>query len=401
MPNERREGLDRRDFMMAAIGLVGASASLASSAGTANAQDTKAPPVGLEPGALQRTVYTGDVIQGKKVISALDVNDLERGKKHAFYFEGVQMPTGQHWYVSVLVAVGAKPGKRVALTSGVHGDEISPVHMIQTVMSQLDPAQMSGTVLAVPDVSRPALEGMARRWPNSGRGIDLIDMNREWPGNENGASAPSRHAGLLFNRLLRPNADYALDFHTGATGTDFTACNVARMELPDVRAMAELFPIDQIFDNPAYPTLLANVFINVGIPALTPEIGASRILDLSMIPLFVEGTMNVLKHHGIIAGAIGRTGKHTNIFIGNSGHTVLATHGGFVELLVKLNDKVKVGQKVAIQRNTFGEVVAEYTSGVDGEVTARRSDATAEPGILLITILYNDATHEFPVDYSE
>ena len=74
----------------------------------------KQPPVG--PGALQRAVYTGDVIQRKKVISALDVNDLERGKKHAFYFEGVHMPTGQHWYVSVLVAVGAKPGNRVALT---------------------------------------------------------------------------------------------------------------------------------------------------------------------------------------------------------------------------------------------------------------------------------------------
>jgi predicted deacylase len=401
MPNEQREGLDRRDFMMAAIGLVGASASLASAAGTANAQDTKAPPVGLGPGAPQRTVYTGDVIQGKKIISALDVNDLERGKKHAFYFEGVQMPTGQHWYVSVLVAVGAKPGKRVVLTSGVHGDEMSPVHMIQTVMSQLDPAQMSGTVLAVPDVSRPALEGMARRWPNSGRGIDLIDIAREWPGNENGASAPSRHAGLLFNRLLRPNADYALDIHTGTTGFAATGFNLARMELPEVRAMAELFPIDQIFDNPAYPTILANAYINVGIPALTPEIGASRILDLSMIPGFVEGTMNVLKHHGIIAGAMGRTGKDTNIFIGNSAHSVLATHGGFVELLVKLNDKVRVGQKVAIQRNAFGEVVAEYTSGLAGEVMARRSDATAEPGIPLIAILYNDATHEFPVDYSE
>jgi len=401
MPNERRESLDRRDFMMAAIGLVGASTSFASSAGTANTQDTKAPPVGLEAGAPQRTVYTGDVIQGKKVVSALDVNDLERGKKHAFYFEGVQTPTGQHWYVSVLVAVGAKPGKRVVLTSGVHGDEMSPVHMIQTVMSQLDPARMSGTVMAVPDVSRPAMEGMARRWPNSGRGVDLIDINREWPGNENGASAPSRHAGLLFNRLLRPNADYALDVHTSTTGMDATAFNVARMELPEVRAMAELFPIDQIFDNPAYPTLLANAFINVGIPALTPEIGAPRILDLAMIPLFVEGTMNVLKHHEITDGAMGRTGKDTNIFIANSGHTILATHGGFVELLVKLNDKVKVGQKVAIQRNTFGEVVAEYTSGVAGEVWARRSDATAEPGIPLMAILYNDAAHEFPVDYSE
>src|SRR5215469_16737773 len=202
MPNDQKAGLDRRDFMMAAIGLVGASANLASSASTVNAQD-EALLVGLESGAQQKTVYTGDVIQGKKVISALDVMDLERGKKHAFYFEGVQMPTGQHWYVSVLVAVGAKPGKRVVLTSGVHGDEMSPVHAVQTIMNQLDPAQMSGTVLAVPDVSRPALEGMARRWPNSGLGINLIDMNREWPGNENGASATSRHAGLLFNRLLR------------------------------------------------------------------------------------------------------------------------------------------------------------------------------------------------------
>ncbi len=397
MPMERKESLDRRDFMMAAIGLVGASASLASSA----AQEMKASAVAEEPGASHGTVYTGDVIQGKKVISALDVNDLERGKKHAFYFEGVQMPTGQHWYVSVLVAVGAKPGKRVVLTSGVHGDEISPVHMIQTVMSELDPAQMSGTVLAVPDVSRPALEGMARRWPNSGRGIDLIDINREWPGSENGANAASRHAGLLFSRLLRPNADYALDFHTGTTGMDVTAFNLARMELPEVRAMAELFPIDQIFDNPAYPTLLANAFIDLGIPALTPEIGASRILDLEMIPLFVEGTMNVLKHHGVISGAMGRTGKDTKIFIANSGHTVLATHGGFVQLLVKLNDKVKVGQKIAIQRNTFGEVVAEYTSEVAGEVMARRSDATAEPGIPLVGILYDDAKHEFPVDYAE
>ena len=56
---------------------------------------------------------------------------------------------------------------------------------------------------------------------------------------------------------------------------------------------------------------------------------------------------------------------------------------------------------VAIQRNTFGEVVAEYTSGLAGAVMGRRSDATAEPGIPLIAILYNDATHEFPVDYSE
>ncbi len=164
--------------------------------------------------------------------------------------------------------------------------------------------------------------------------------------------------------------------------------------------MAELYPIDQIFDNPAYPGLLARAFIDAGIPAFTPEIGAPRVLDHDMIPLFVEGTMNVLKHHGIIAGPMGRTGKDTGIFVGNSAHAVLASRGGFVELLVDLNDKVEAGQRVAIQRNTFGEVVAEYTTGVSGEVAAYRTDATSEPGNMLVYVLYNrnqpDGTYPYP-----
>ena len=89
------------------------------------------------------TVYTGDVIQGKKVVSALDVNDLEPGQKHFLYFQGVEMPTGQHWYVSVIVAKGAKPGKRVVLVSGVHGDEMSSVHTVQT---RDEPARSGGDV---------------------------------------------------------------------------------------------------------------------------------------------------------------------------------------------------------------------------------------------------------------
>ena len=385
MSDKSAKGIDRRDLFMASIATVGAAAAVAVNAGAANAQDAATPPANPASG----TVYTGDVIEGKKVVSALDVNDLEPGKKHLLYFQGVEMPTGQHWYVSVTVAKGAKPGKRGVLTSGVHGDEMSSVHTVQTVMNQLDPAQMSGTVMAVTDVSRPALESMQRRWPNQGRGIDLIDMNREWPGNENGATAPSRHAGLLFNRLLRPNADFAIDFHTGTTGFEVTAFNIGGMDVPEVKAMVELYPVGQIFDNHVYPGVLHNAFMDVGIPSFTPEIGAARVLDPEMISLFVEGTMNVLKHHGIVAGPMGRTGKDVTVFVGNSAFPILATAGGLVEHLVKLNDKVEAGQKVAIQRNSFGEVVAEYTSGVAGEITGQRSDAMSEPGNPLVFILFN------------
>lgn len=337
------------------------------------------------------TVYTGDVIQGKKVVSALNVDDLEAGKKHLLYFQGVQTPTGHHWYVSVVVAKGARPGKRVTLTSGVHGDEMSSIRTVQVIMDQLDPARMSGTVMAILDISRPALESMQRRWPNSGRGIDLIDMNREWPGNENGATAASRHAGIVFKRLLRPNSDLAIDFHTAATGLECDAINIGDRTIPEVKTMIDLFPVRQVLDSPVYAGVLHSAFVKAGIPSFCPEVGAGRALNGRIIQQFVEGTMNVFKHQGIIEGQIGRTAADVGVFIGSGAYPVLATQGGFVEHVVRIYDKVKVGQKLTIQRNAFGEVVAEYVSAVDGEVGALRSDASSEPGNVLVFILSNKA----------
>lgn len=387
MSEEAVDRLNRRDFMIASIAATGASATLLVGSGTATAQTVAVDSSGAGSG----TVYTGDTIEGKKVVSTLDVNDLEAGKKHLLYFQGVETPTGQHWYVSVTVAKGAKPGKRVVLTSGVHGDEMSSIHTVQTVMNLLDPVEMSGTVMAVTDVSRPALESMQRRWPNQGRGIDLIDMNREWPGNESGLTAANRHAGLLFNRLLRPNADAAIDFHTGTTGFEVSAFNIGETERPEVKAMLNLYPVGQILNMPkaAYPTVLHNAFLDAGIPAFAPEVGAARVLNPGMVELFVEGTMNVLKHHGIVAGPMGRTAKGMAVFVGNSGFPVLATAGGIVEHLVRLNDRVEPGQKLAIQRDSFGDVVAEYTSAVAGEVMGQRSDAMSEPGNPLVIVLFN------------
>lgn len=397
MSPQPAERFDRRDFLLASLAAAGATATAAIADGAVSVHAATSG----DPAPSSGTVYTGESIQGKRVVSALHVADLEAGRKHALFFQGVQRPTGQHCHVSVTVAKGAKPGKCVVLVSGVHGDEMSSVHTVQSVMRHLDPATMSGTVMAITDVSIPALEGMQRRWPNAGRGTDLIDMNREWPGNENGASAPSRHAGLVFNRLIRPNADAAIDFHTGTTGFEVTAFNIASMDVPEIKAMVELYPVGQIFDNHTYPSVLHNAMIDAGIPAFAPEIGAARVLDHEMIALFVEGTMNVLKHHGIVSGPMGRTGKDVRVFIGNSAFPILATHGGLVEHLVKLNERVEAGQAVAVQRNSFGEVVAEYRSSVAGEVAGQRSDAMAEPGNPLAFILFHRAAADGAELYPE
>lgn len=385
MPNETFPTLDRRSFLVA---------PLAAAAVVANAGQAAAATIG-------NTVFTGDVVNGKKVVSTLDIGDLEAGQKHLLYFQGVESATGQPWLVSVMVAKGRQPGKRITLTSGVHGDEMSSIRVVQMVMQQLDPAQMAGSVMAVLDISRPALETMQRRWPNQGRGIDLIDINREWPGNENGASAPSRHAGLLFNRLLKPNSDIALDFHTGTTGLECADFIIGDRGIPEVKTLIDLYPIRQVWDSKAYAGVLHNAFTAAGIPSMCPEVGAARVLDPKLIAPFVEGTMNVLKHYGVIGGTIGRTGADSGVYIANSAAPILATEGGFIEHLVKLNDKVQSGQKVIVQRNAFGETVAEYASPVDGEVGAIRSDTSSEPGNVLMFILFSRAPAAGDAGYPE
>ena len=94
MPNKSAKGIDRRDLIMASIATVGGAAAVAVAvnASAANAQDAATPSANPASG----TVYTGDVIESKKVVSALDVNELEPGKKHLLYFQGAHTGDGDH-----------------------------------------------------------------------------------------------------------------------------------------------------------------------------------------------------------------------------------------------------------------------------------------------------------------
>ena len=71
MSHRQEEGLDRRDFMIASIATVGASAALAADAGSASAQDAATSSVSPVSGARSATVYTGDTIQGKRLLARL------------------------------------------------------------------------------------------------------------------------------------------------------------------------------------------------------------------------------------------------------------------------------------------------------------------------------------------
>ena len=102
---------------------------------------------------------------------------------------------------------------------------------------------------------------MLRKWPLAQQGSTLIDTNRLWPGNAEGGNPPTRHAGLMWKGLFELNVDIALDFHTAATGGDFTAFIFADFAKPDIRTMVELYPIEQIKNDPGYSGTLETAFV--------------------------------------------------------------------------------------------------------------------------------------------
>jgi len=155
--------------------------------------------------------------------------------------------------------------------------------------------------------------------------------------------------------------------------------------------MAELFAVDQIMADPGLPGTLEYALVQAGIPALTVELGGPRGFDAEKIRIGVEGAENLLAHYKMTDRPVGQTAKDRNVFRGNKLEDIPSVTGGFVELLVKLNDEVKKGQKVAIQRNVFGDVVHQYTAGLDGRVAIIGTDAIRERGVNIVTILASSA----------
>ena len=338
--------------------------------------------------ALAATIYTGDTIEGKHVISQLDVDDLAPGQIHKLLFEGVEMGTGQHWYVPVMVAKGIKEGKRLLLVSGVHGDELNPIATVQKVFAELDPSKLSGAVIGVIGSSRPGVEHTTRGWLWMDLGHSLINPNRTWPGIENGNTV-QRHSWLLMNRLIKGNVDIGVDIHTGGNGIAFGLFSFTDSKDKEALQLSKLFPLDQIYLHQGTGGSLAAELVTAGIPAFTLELGGPRSLDQDMIDAGVKGVENVFSYYKMQDRPMGQTALDRNVFIGNELVDLFADNSGYTELFVKIDDMVTKGQKVAVQKNAFGEIIHEYISPTDGRVAIIGTDYIRERGVDVVSILTN------------
>ncbi|WED25620.1 succinylglutamate desuccinylase/aspartoacylase family protein [Vibrio sp. DW001] len=316
-------------------------------------------------------------------IQALNVDALTAGE-HKFWFAVATDAIGHPQTLAVRVFKGKKPGKRIMITAGVHGDEQNGILTAQQLARALVDLDLIGTVTIVPTVNLTGIVRHSRDFHSAAPDSSSTNLNRVFPGSPMGDDA-SRYANSLWENLLKPNADLAIDLHSQTSGSAYPLYAFADYRLEDSIRMARLINPDVILNDPGDPGILETVYNQAGIPSITIEVGIGRYTDLEMIDRATNGVLNVLKSYEIIPGEVEL--NETLCVEGKEIISVRARQGGFVICHVELMDRIIEGQVLAIQYNSFGDEVETYTAPVAGTVISHNVESVRAPGSLVVRLI--------------
>ncbi len=99
-------------------------------------------------------------------------------------------------------------GPSVAMLAGLFGDEPNGTIALHRLAREIDPANVSGTLLILPCLNPPAAQNYSRRSP-----LDNKNLNRCFPGDVNG-SVSERIAHIISSEII-DRADVVLDIQSG------------------------------------------------------------------------------------------------------------------------------------------------------------------------------------------
>ncbi len=324
-------------------------------------------------------------LDGVAIIDRLDVADLPMGRVDRFWFRAGENQLGQDWRVPVIVIRGARPGPRLLLTAAIHGDELNGIDVIHQLVAGLDPSTLSGTIIAVPGLNTPGLLQSHREWtPDDSR--SQPNLNRVMPGDDgasNGSGGVDDYAGRLWSRLIRPNADQAVDMHTQSRGTAYVLYAFA--STPRTRTMAELMAPDIVKLDRGDKGTVENELTNAGVPAITLELGGPEEFNAEMVRRGVAGITNLMRDMKMLAGPATVSSK---TFVANSIAVVRAPRAGFAHLLVPLGAAVAKDQPVATISDAFGRITETVKAPMAGRVNTIATDPRRARGGMLLRIVW-------------
>lgn len=273
----------------------------------------------------------------------------------------------------IIIVGGKEEGPTLYLQSAVHGNEVTGVEVLRAMLERINPAELRGTVVAVPTANPAAFITKTRGFTLEERGP--FDINRTFPGNAHGVLSERIAHTLLHEFVLK--SDVTVDFHSALVG-----CNIHPFVYVD--------PADDEAGNLAIRVRLAQAFgtdlayykkrgakmgtsVMTGSlttqaelhkkPVLTFEMGESERISWDVVPRCIEGGLNMLRAMDMLPGqATLRTDQKTFSTIG----MIHAEQAGLFHPKVKLGQEVRKGQLLAEVVDVFTHEVQAVTSPADG-----------------------------------
>ena len=281
----------------------------------------------------------------------------------------------------VHVVHGRRPGPVLLVSAALHGDEINGVEIIRRLLSHKFIDRIKGTLIAIPVVNVYGFVSKSRYLP------DRRDLNRSFPGSENGSMA-ARLAHVLMTQII-PHCTHIIDLHTGA---------VYRENLPQIRANlqddAELEALAQAFGVPVIlnAKLLEGSFREAahanGISVLLYEAGEALRFDEVAIRAGVKGVLQVMRELGMRTKS--KKPRKSGALVANTTRWVRAAQSGILRSLAATGSKVEIGDLLAYINNPLGENTEELVSPVAGIIIGK----TNLPLVFAGEALFNIASYE-------
>lgn len=256
---------------------------------------------------------------------------------------------------------GAKPGKAILLTGGVHGGEYPCIETAIQLANEINPAEVSGTILIIHPVNPAAFLARLQYYgPYDGK-----NLNRVFPGKALG-TVSERIAYQVHQ--FQQAADFFLDLHGGDIHEALVPFVIysklgdpAKAEQSRMASALLGFPyvVGSVSDNGSIGAAAL-----AGTPGFLAELGQCGRWSSDEVDQYKAAVVNVLRGLEVLPG---EAVQHAVEFLEKM-LVSTATEEGCWYPSVALDEVVKKGQKLGEIRDFFGSVQAEYFADSDGIV---------------------------------
>ncbi|MEJ1239451.1 succinylglutamate desuccinylase/aspartoacylase family protein [Chryseolinea sp. T2] len=275
----------------------------------------------------------------------------------------------------IYVSRGLEEGPVLALTAGMHGDEINGMEIVRRMLDTGLSKPKRGITICMPIVNVYGFLNFSRDVP------DGKDINRSFPGNKNGSLA-SRVAYHLMREVI-PYIDYGIDFHTGGA---------MRTNYPQVRAvlkdgvnneLANAFNAPFTIDSPYRPNSLRKESARKGKNIIVYEGGESLRFDQHAIEEGISGTLRLMKYLKMIDWAPEPNEENRVVW---STSWIRARNAGLFQSSVRCGQLVNAGEWVGTITDPFGEFKEQIVAPEKGYVIGLNNIPVINAGDALMHI---------------